>query len=176
MHATGEQPHEEAFRHVLAHRTMLKAYVQAIVRDPVVAEDTFSEVTLEIVRVWDRFDSSRPFEPWARGLARRVALTKLRQRQREPETFDEAVLENLGEALDDAGCEAELSLRKDALLACLEKLPAPSRRLIELRYFENVAYEEIARTLHRTVGALYAAVSRIQVLLRDCVERTLRVP
>ena len=28
------QLQEEAFRRVLAHRTMLKAYVQAIVRDP----------------------------------------------------------------------------------------------------------------------------------------------
>src|SRR5947207_9934740 len=77
MSSTSEQPHEEAFRQVLAHRTMLKAYVQAIVRDPSLAEDTFSDVTLEIARSWGRFDASRPFERWARGIARRVALANL---------------------------------------------------------------------------------------------------
>jgi hypothetical protein len=49
---------------------MLKACVQAIVRNPTLAEDTFSDVTLEIVRSWERFDQARPFEPWARGVGR----------------------------------------------------------------------------------------------------------
>jgi hypothetical protein len=56
--------------------------VHAIVRDPFLAEDTFSDVTLEIARSWDRFDPTRPFEPWARGLARRVALANLRKHNR----------------------------------------------------------------------------------------------
>ncbi|MDQ3622444.1 MAG: hypothetical protein M3463_08160 [Verrucomicrobiota bacterium] len=38
---------EEAFRRVLTHPTMLKVYVHAIVRDPLLAEDTFSDFTLE---------------------------------------------------------------------------------------------------------------------------------
>ena len=54
MNAPSALPHEDAFRHVLAHRTMLKACVQAIVRNPTLAEDTFSDVTLEIVRAWPR--------------------------------------------------------------------------------------------------------------------------
>lgn len=174
MRSTGEQPHEDAFRHVLAHRTMLKAYVQAIVRDPVLAEDTFSDVTLEIVRVWERFDRSRPFEPWARGLARRVALAKLRQRHRELASLDDAILESVGEALDAAGSETELGRRKDALRTCLEKLAPASRRLVELRYFDGASYQDISATLQRTVGALYVAMNRIQLDLRDCIRRALR--
>src|SRR5947207_5758295 len=89
MNSSAEMPYEEAFRHVLAHRTMLKAYVQAIVRDPFLAEDTFSEVTLEIARAWERFDSTRPFQNWARGVARRVALASLRKQSRQPVSLDE---------------------------------------------------------------------------------------
>ena len=77
LNGPAEQPYEEAFRQILAHRTMLKAYIQAFVRDPVLAEDTFSEVAIEIARCWERFDKTRSFENWARGLARRVALTQV---------------------------------------------------------------------------------------------------
>jgi hypothetical protein len=69
--------HEDAFRRVLAHRTMLKAYVQAIVRDPVLAEDTFSDVTFEIARSSHQNDPTRPFQRWARGVARRIALEEI---------------------------------------------------------------------------------------------------
>src|SRR5438552_12318142 len=100
MSPTPDQPREEAFRQVLAHRTMLKAYVQAIVRDPFLAEDAFSEVTLEIARSWDRFDRSRPFESWARGVARRVALTSIRKQGRQPVTLDDPALESIDAELD----------------------------------------------------------------------------
>ena len=119
MNSSAEMPYEEAFRQVLAHRTMLKAYVQAIVRDPFLAEDAFSEVTLEIARSWNRFDRSRPFESWARGVARRVALTSIRKQGRQPVTLDDSVLESIGTELDAFGNEIELGLRKEALETCL---------------------------------------------------------
>src|SRR5262245_59731087 len=100
MNSSREEPYEQAFRQILAHRTMLKAYLQAIIRDPVLAEDTFSQVTIEIARSWKRYDTSRPFENWARGLARRIALAELRKRGREPVALDEDVLESIGMELD----------------------------------------------------------------------------
>src|ERR1051325_5258497 len=137
MNTAGQEPYEEAFRQILAHRTMLKAYLQAIVHDPVLAEDIFSEVTIQIARSWEQFDSSRPFEFWARGVARRIALAQLRKRGREPVALDEEVLENIGVELDQFGSEVELGARKEALQQCLEKLPPASRQLIESRYFQN---------------------------------------
>ena len=175
MNSSAEMPYEEAFRQVLAHRTMLKAYVQAIVRDPFLAEDAFSEVTLEIARSWNRFDRSRPFESWARGVARRVALTSIRKQGRQPVTLDDSVLESIGAELDTFGNEIELGLRKEALESCLEILTEANRELVRLRYFENRGYEEIARMLGRSVGALYVALTRIHAALHDCVRRKLRL-
>jgi RNA polymerase sigma-70 factor (ECF subfamily) len=169
------ESYEEAFRHVLAHRTMLKAYVQAIVRDPVLAEDTFSEVTLEIARAWERFDRSRPLQTWARGVARRVALASLRKRSRQPIALDETVLEGIGSELDQLGNEVELGLRKEALQSCLDSLTPTNREVVQLRYFDNRSYDEISRALGRSVGALYAAVNRIHAVLHDCVRRKLRL-
>lgn len=174
MNAPNALPHEEAFRQVLAHRTMLKACVQAIVRNPTLAEDIFSEVTLEIVRAWHRFDQTRPFEPWARGLARRVALANLRKEGRQPITLDETVLESVGEQIDQFGDEAALELRKEALSHCLGDLSESNRKLVQLRYFENRSYDELSQTLGRTSGALYAALNRIHGVLSECVRRKLK--
>jgi RNA polymerase sigma-70 factor (ECF subfamily) len=176
MSPAPEQPHEEAFRQVLAHRTMLKAYVQAIVRDHFLAEDIFSEVTLEIVRSSERFDPSRCFETWARGVARRVALASLRKQARQPVALEEDVLETIGEELDRFGSEAELEIRKEALAHCLETLSDSNRQIVRLHYFENLTYGELARVVGRTVGALYVAVNRIHATLQECVRRRLNTP
>ena len=98
---------DEAFVRVLEHRTMLKAYLFAIVRDPFLAEDALSDTMLAIARSWDRYDARQPFAPWARGVARRVALTNLRQAGREFLQLDDAVLDEMAVELDRFGSEAE---------------------------------------------------------------------
>src|SRR4051812_32402992 len=90
------RPDDQAFLSVLAHRTMLKAYILAIVRDTHLAEDTLSDATLAIVHSWNRFDKDQPFAPWARGIARRVALANLRKFRRPMVEVDDDVLELLG--------------------------------------------------------------------------------
>jgi RNA polymerase sigma-70 factor (ECF subfamily) len=174
MNGEPEQPHEEAFRRVLACRTMLKVYVQAIVREPSLAEDTFSDVTLEIARAWANYDKERPFENWARGVARRVALANLRKQKRQPVQFDEEVLESIGHELDTFGNEVHLQSRKEILERCLERLSEKNRQLIKLRYFENRSYEDISVAVGRTIGALYVVFNRIHQALARCVEKGLR--
>src|SRR5262245_1082535 len=113
---------EEAVRLVLAHRTMLKAYIRFHIRDATLAEDTLADVTLAILDSWDRFDHSRPFEPWARGIARRIALTNLRNESRQPCLLDEDVLETVAQEIDEMGDESHLATRKEALQKCFHKL------------------------------------------------------
>src|SRR5512136_2154643 len=84
--------HDEAFVQVLAHRTMLKAYILAIVHDPHLAEDTLSDTTLAIARSWEKFDRRLSFAPWARGIARRVALANLRKGSRLVAALDDDVM------------------------------------------------------------------------------------
>jgi RNA polymerase sigma-70 factor (ECF subfamily) len=164
-------PYEDAFRQVLAHRTVLLATVRAIVRDPHRVEDTFSDVTLEIVRCWQRFDQSRPFGPWARGVARRVALANLRKAGREVTSLDAEVLELLGSDLEHKGGESLFERYKVRLGECLEKLTENAQRLIRSRYFEQRTYAELAAAENKSVGALYVAFTRIHQSLARCLKR-----
>ena len=162
-------PHNAAFLQVLAHRTMLKIHILCIVRDAHLAEDTLSDATLAIVRSWHKYDPAKPFEPWARGVARNVALANLRKHQRATVTLDENVLESLGSALDAGGGEAELEGKKQRLRECVAKLPSRSRELVQWRYFDDVSYADIAARTRRTISALYMAFSRIHAALAACV-------
>src|SRR5262245_40348413 len=95
--------HEEAFREVIAHWAMLNAYLRAIVRDPQLFEDTLSDVALAIARSWPTFDKARPFGPWARSIARRVAIENLSRHGIKPILLGKTALEALGEDLDALG-------------------------------------------------------------------------
>lgn len=162
--------HDAAFLQVLAHRTMLKIYILAIVHDPHLAEDTLSDATLAIVRSWERFDKSLPFAPWARGLARRVALANLRKANRPVVELDEDVLDALGAEFDALGDEYAHEESRRRLNLCIGQLPERSRELVRLRYFDATPYEEIARRTGRSVAALYMAFTRIHDALAKCVK------
>lgn len=159
----------EAILRLLAHRTMLKTYLLSIVHDHHLAEDALSETTVQVLQAWPRFDATRPFGPWARGIARRVALAILRQRRRGGTTLGPEVLESLGAAIEDLGDEVELEERRQRLRHCVEKLPERERDLVRLRYFESTGYEELTGRTGRTRAALYMAFRRIHRRLADCL-------
>src|SRR5262245_33894714 len=168
------QAHDEAFLQVLAHRTMLKAYILAIVHDSHLAEDTLSDATLAIARSWEKFDRRLSFAPWARGIARRVALANLRNASRLIVGLDEDVMESLDLEFDAFGNEGSQEETRQQLNRCLDQLPERSRELVRLRYFENVPYEDIAQCTGRTVAALYMAFTRIHAALANCVKAATR--
>ena len=169
------ESHEEAFRAVLANWAMLNAYLKAIVRNPHMLEDTLSDVALAIARSWPSYDRSRPFGPWARTIARRVALENLSRHGIRPVLLGEQALEVLGAAIERVEDEALVEFRVRALQHCTEKLSEGSRQLVRLRYFENRSYREISETIDWTLEALYVAYNRIHKALSECVQRQLEV-
>jgi RNA polymerase sigma-70 factor (ECF subfamily) len=174
-HKPTVESHEEAFRAVLANWSMLNAYLRAIVRNPHLLDDTVSDVALAIARSWPHYDKSRPFGPWARAIARRVAIENLSRHGIRPVLLGEGALEALGAEIESMGEEAGLEVRVRALQQCTEKLSEGSRQLIRLRYFENRSYKEISESIAWTVEALYVAFNRIHKALSECVQRRMEV-
>jgi RNA polymerase sigma factor (TIGR02999 family) len=87
----------------------------------------------------------------AAQIMRRVLVDFARARQRE-KRGGEALRVSLTEAAD-VGCErsADLVALDDALQA-LEKLDARQARVVELRFFAGMSYEETAEALNVSVG------------------------
>ena len=169
------ESHEEAFRAVLANWAMLNAYLRTIVRNPHLLEDTLSDVALAIARSWPTYDQDRPFGPWARAIARRVALENLSRHGIRPILLGEGALEALGVEIECLEDEALVEVRVRALQQCTEKLSEGSRQLVRLRYFENRSYKEISESIEWSLDALYVAFNRIHKALSECVQRRLEV-
>ena len=137
--------------------------------DPFLVDDALSETTLEIARCWADYDRLRPFDPWARGVARRVALSVLRKYRKNIIVLDEESLDLILFEVSQIGDEGELEQRKQTLSACLAKLPKAQSDLVRMRYFENLAYEQIATILRKSISALYVMLHRTHQTLSKCV-------
>jgi len=58
-----------------------------------------------------------------------------------------------------------------ALRVCVERLPARSRRLVQLGYDDDLGREAIARELGMKADGVKTALRRLRDALRQCIER-----
>jgi RNA polymerase sigma-70 factor (ECF subfamily) len=167
---------EEFLPLFLAAQPDLRAFVGAMVRDPVAREDVFQEVAMILWKTFDRYDPARPFGAWARGVAARKVMENRRICGRLPESCTLETLEALskGFAKDDA--EAMWQDREKALHYCLQLVPKKSADFLMERYHNQRSVESIAQKADMTVDALYQALSRLRRQLRECVQRRLGLP
>jgi RNA polymerase sigma-70 factor (ECF subfamily) len=171
----GGPAHEQAFRLFLGHQAMIHAYIRAIVRDVAAAEDALSDTSIALARAWEGYDPARPFAPWARGIARRVALETLRRWGQHPRcaALDEDVLEALGVRIEATIASDGQGARHEALARCLDALQPPQRDLVRMRYADGLSHQAIASRLARTANAVCVAMHRLHGVLSDCIRRRL---
>lgn len=151
----------------------LRAFIGAMVRDPVTREDVFQEVSMVLWKSFAKYDPSRPFGAWARGIAARKILEDHRLRSRLPEAFPPEVIEAVAAGFDEDQGQAKWRDRELALNKCLEILPERSAALLADRYQKGHAVEDLAADTGMTVDAIYQTLSRLRKQLRECVQRRL---
>ncbi len=165
---------EDAVRFICEKRTMLMGYLKALLRDYILAEDAFAELSLEILNAWDKCDHSRNTGAWARGIAKHVASRIRRQtRRHDYKVIDYDLLEHLAQAVENEGTGDILELRKDALECCLRELPNCQRELVTSRYYSGWPYSDVARMVGRDVAAVRVILFRLRQILKECIEKRL---
>jgi len=156
---------------LLRHEVEIKAFVASLVRDPHARDDVFQEVALTLWQQVERYDPSRPFGAWARGIAARKVLQRRDRDRRFPLAFPPEAVEAMASAFERT--EGAESSWLAALRECLKKLPQKARQLLRLRYEEGLRGDEIARQTHQTRGAVYQALWRARAALEQCIRRRL---
>ena len=151
------------------HGPLVRGFLLAATGCPHQADDLQQNVARVLLEKFADYDATRPFRCWALGVARLEAL-KWRQRlARRREVLSAEAIELLQAAGQD---EADpLAERRVRLPDCVARLPAASRRLLELRYERGLGSKDIAVQEGRTAAAVDMALSRIRRSLRDCIER-----
>jgi RNA polymerase sigma-70 factor (ECF subfamily) len=168
--------HDQFLPLFLAAQPDLRAFIGAMVRDPVTREDIFQEVAMILWKTFQRYDPERSFGAWARGVAAHKIMEDRRVRSRLPESCTEEALEALSISFAKEDADAPWQDREKALSYCLELLPERTARFIDQRYHHQRPVDVIAQEANMTVDALYQTLSRVRRQLRECVQRRLGLP
>jgi RNA polymerase sigma-70 factor (ECF subfamily) len=161
----------------LAFNLIVRKYQEKIywhIRKIIISHDDTDDVMQNtFIKVWKALDSFREASglyTWIYRIATNEALTFLNQKKKKYFLPLVDVQKQLADTLetDDyySGDEMQLKLQK-ALLT----LPEKQRLVFNMKYFDDMKYEEIAEILKTSVGALKAsyhhAVKKIEKYLTD---------
>jgi RNA polymerase sigma-70 factor, ECF subfamily len=162
---------DELAMRVLYARHQLKIYrfVLRLVRDEMAAEDTISEVFLDVWRQAGRFEGRSSVTTWLLAMARNKAWSALRKRR------EIGVEEGVAEAMEDESDDPELVAQKAdkgaAMRRCIDRLTPDHREVIDLVYYHEMSLEEAAVILdipENTVKTrLFHARKNLSELLKD---------
>lgn len=165
------QKREEFTHHWLEVEPSVSAYVFASISGFHDAEDVVQRIAQELARRFDEYDSSRPFVGWALWIAKSRVIDFYRAQDSRRVVFSDELLGQLADTI--AKQADDRSNRREALEACLEELPPKSRRLLDLRYVEELSAAEMAQETGTTSGSVRVLLSRVRTVLASCIERRL---
>lgn len=162
---------EEAFRRLVSeNQRALYSVIRKIVLDHDDTDDVLQNTFVKIYRALPSFKGESKLFTWMYRIATNEALSFIRERAkrngiRSSEYLDKKV-ENLRADSYFEGDEIALKLQK-----AVAALPEKQRLVFQLKYFEDLKYEEIADITGTTVGALKAsyhhAVKKIEQLISN---------
>ncbi|MDX1565259.1 MAG: sigma-70 family RNA polymerase sigma factor [Phycisphaeraceae bacterium] len=161
---------EEALRLLLVNRAKLLGYIRSIVRDAETAEDVFQNLSILLLKKHGQIEDEKGFMPWSLHAARLECMNAIRRKRRREISLSEEALNQLDRQWLQAE-RAQNSELLEALEGCLKKLTPRARRLIRLRYSDNLSGRELAETVGRKVNSIYVALSRIYQNLNRCIQQ-----
>lgn len=147
----------------------VSAYIHALVCDRAVRDEILQEVALAILEHFDRYDSARPFLPWAMTIARNAVADARRRGRRMPVQLSDAAESALAAALAEVSDTERARLAH--LAACLEKIEGRAREICDYRYRAGLAPARIATLLGLQSNTVAKALQRLRDDLRACIER-----
>jgi RNA polymerase sigma-70 factor, ECF subfamily len=127
------------------------------------AEDLTQEAFLRAHKRLDMFDEERPFGPWMRRVAANVCLNYLESR-RDAAEFNE---ERDSEQSQSPETQTEARERSEQIRGALDSLPPHYRVVIELRHFQEMSYDEMARELDIPLSDVKSHLFRARKLLAE---------
>jgi RNA polymerase sigma-70 factor (ECF subfamily) len=166
-----EEDHREVFARIFAQNyRWMCAYLMTMLGNAADVEEVFQEVCVVLWREYPKFDPTTNFKKWASVIARHKVMRFRTLNHRRAKQVPDEVLELIAdEALEQSSVFEE---RREALHACLQKLPKSDRALVATCYADsNRSFRNVAQQLGISCHTVYKALQRARKALRECVER-----
>lgn len=169
---TSDPVHDNFLRLYSSALPTLRRYVMASIRDYHQAEDVLQQAALVLWKKFDQYNAAQSFVSWAMGVTRNELLHSSRSSARQPAILSTEVVAQIEARLE--ARQPELDRRRRHLETCLEKLPAPTRQALQLRYRQECSDEGIAERLERQINAVRILISRGRQKLAECMRQALQ--
>ena len=162
---------EKAFNHLVQkYQERLYWHIRKIVIGHADADDVLQNTMIKVWRSLPDFRSDSGLYTWLYRIATNEALTFLKQKKKKAFAPWVDVEQKMSDTLEsDAwfnGEEIQLKLQQAIL-----KLPEKQRIVFNMKYFDNMKYDDMAEILGTSAGALKAsyhhAVKKIEAMLGD---------
>lgn len=132
------------------------------------AEDLYQDTWLQVIRNIDKYDRSRPFEPWLTRICVNLYRNQLRKWSRSPvqQTFvnseaKEALLNNVPAREDEDFTD---------LYTAIDGLPEKLRLTVVLFYFYEMDVAAVSQTLGIPVGTVKSRLNRARNQLKEVLQ------
>ena len=170
---TNNLPEREFAKLLVQHQPKLTLYFRTFVFRKADVDDLTQETAAKAWEQLATYDADRPFEPWLLAIARYELLSYLRDHKRSRLVFDEAIVDQLANTLEDMQGKNELH-ELDALERCLSRVPSDDRELLRQRFELNKTGQAIARALHLSSATVSRRLQRVYSQLLLCIRSATR--
>ncbi len=160
---------EEGFKILLrSYQERIYWHVRKMVYDHDDANDITQNTFIKIYKNLKNFKGDSKLYSWIYRIATNEAITFINQKRKRDDISFEEVSYSLAQNLESDeffdGDEVEILLQR-----CIAQLPKQQRLVFQMKYFDEMKYEEIANILQKSVGGLKAnyhyAIKRIKELI-----------
>jgi RNA polymerase sigma factor (sigma-70 family) len=142
------------------------------------AEDLTIEAFAKAFKNLHKFKKDFTFSTWLFRIATNNAIDFIRKKKLDTYSLNTSFTDDAGESVnievEDRGLtpdEETIKTQKIELVQMfVTKLPAKYQRLVRLRYFDELSYEEIAVELNAPLGTVKAQLHRARELLYEMVK------
>lgn len=149
----------------------LYAYIVVLLGGTQDAYDVLQETNQQIIQLEGERQGLVNFLAWAKRVAYFQVCTWRTKQRREKLVFDDALLEQVAEAV--SGTERSADDMIHALNACMRKLPERMREMFVARHVDGVTVQELARRESRSPDVISVTLHRARVALRECIRKRL---
>ncbi len=153
-----------------SYKERLYWHIRRIVLDHDDADDVLQNTFIKVFRNIDKFKGESKLYSWMYRIGTNEALTFLKTKSRKLGVSSDELIERKANTL-----EADVYFEGDAIQLKLQQaiasLPDKQKLVFNMKYFEELKYEEISEILGTSVGALKAsyhlAVKKIEGFLEN---------
>jgi len=149
------------------HANTVYHYVIGRCNDKTVAGDILNIVMMEVWNHADRFEGRSKVSTWLIGIARFKLIDFYRTEKRHEhneldETHDDLI--SVNEEIIEAAQHSK------GVKSCIEKLAEGQREIVQLTFYSELAYQEIAEIIECPVGTVKSRMHHAKESLKRCLQ------